>query len=110
MMATSGKRSRKRRTFTRKTRSERVVAVQTRGAIMLPSAAQHERHQSVEGLRMVALERLDADVVQVIADLLARPALLHRQAHDLPHAWAHGINRRAELAAREHPRRAVRPQ
>jgi hypothetical protein len=52
-----------------------------------------ELREDVERLGLVALQRLHADAAQIGADLLAWPALLDAQPHDLPLARAQPVNR-----------------
>src|SRR5215813_2353838 len=64
-------------------------------------------HQVVKGLGIVALVGLDADVIEVIADPLPWPALLDREAHDLPHTGTQSVYGGAELGASEQASGAV---
>src|SRR5262249_36882785 len=75
----------------------------------IPSTFLDEMHQAIEGLGVVALKCLNADIIEVVADALPGPALLNRETHDLSHARAQPIYGGAELGAGEGPRGAVGP-
>lgn len=63
--------------------------------------------KNIERLNLIAFKRLDANVVQILADTLPWPAFFQRQPQDLPLPWAQAIDRRRKLCAREQPLIAI---